>query len=204
MPSKKDFSGMRFGKLTVLNEFIKKYNKYYWLCKCDCGNEKYIGVAHLKESGTKSCGCSSMDVHIKRLTTHNMRFTRIYGIWGGMKTRCYDINNANYFRYGGRGIKVCDRWLESFQNFYDDMKDGYDDSLSLDRKNNESDYCKENCKWSNRTEQANNRRTTKLVEYKGEIKTLKQWAIHFNIKPYLIYQRINRDKRTFEQALELN
>jgi hypothetical protein len=114
--------------------------------------------------------------------------TRFYKIWSNMKTRCYNENIKEYYRYGGRGITVCDKW-QTFGGFFDDMFESYDECLSLDRIDNDGNYCKSNCKWSTKREQANNRKTNRFIEWNGMVKTLEEWGRVLNIKSSCLRQR---------------
>ena len=137
-----------------------KNSQYFSLYRCDCGTEKEIMDSSVKRGNTKSCGCLLRENGRKTAklnTTHGMRYTKEYECWKSMKQRCSNPNKDGYKNYGGRGIKVCDRWLNSFENFYADMGPkpvGH----SIDRINNDGNYEPKNCKWSSNSDQAYNRR----------------------------------------------
>lgn len=174
-----DLSGKRFGRLVVIN-----YNgKYKWLCLCDCTNYSLGSSSSLNSGDKKSCGCLQKELLSDRSIKHNMRHTTEYEIWAGMKKRCYNPKCKRYTGYGGRGIKVCDRWLDKargFQNFLEDMG-MRPEGKSLDRfPNNDGDYSKENCRWATNEEQARNKRTNVWIEYEGLNMILNDWAIKFN------------------------
>jgi len=120
---------------------------------------------------------------------HGMNATKPYYIWGSMKGRCYNKNNQRYKNYGARGIRVCDRWKNSFINFWEDMKDGYREGLTIDRIDNNGNYCKENCRWSTPTEQNRNKTNTIFIEYKGVKKRLTQWAKELGINENTLRSR---------------
>ena len=156
--------GVKYGKLTVLEEYreVKSgRNRIYLKCKCECGTVTSVVKDKIRSGHTKSCGC----LRKEKKPTHGMRWTRFYKIWQGIKERCHNENNQAYKDYGGRGIKVCERW-QSFENFRDDMYDGYlkhveehgEQQTSIDRIDNDGNYMQSNCKWSTRTEQCRNRR----------------------------------------------
>lgn len=126
-----------------------------------------------------------------------------YRIWQSMKDRCRNSNNVGYPNYGGRGIKVCDRWLDSehgFENFLEDMGPCPGPGYSIERKDNDGDYCPENCVWATRLEQANNRRTNVLLEYQGKLKTIAEWARLYRINSNTLWSRLAR-KWSVEKAL---
>lgn len=122
--------------------------------------------------------------------THGMRYTKIYACWKNMKIRCNNPNAQNFYLYGGRGITVCDRWIDSFINFYEDMKEGHDDSLSLERIDPDGNYCKENCRWATMPEQARNKRNTAYITYKGVTKRAHDWAELIGANPKTLSRRV--------------
>lgn len=159
-----DIRGMRFGKLVAI-EFVENSPRgNIWLCKCDCGGYKKVITGVLRLGSCKSCGCiSKMGTY-----THGMENTRQYRIWGAMKSRCDNYQRKDY---GERGIKYSQKW-KKFENFWNDMQEGYADNLSLERRNNDGNYTKSNCKWATRAEQSRNKRNNVWVELDG-VKMLK-------------------------------
>jgi len=188
-------TGQKFGRLTVIKKIgSNKWRKTIWLCKCDCGNEKSIIGLHLKSGNTKSCGCVRKETFNN--LKHGMAKTRFYTIWNGIKKRCNNPKYIEYKIYGGRGIKVCKSW-NKFENFRDDMLESYlehqknNDYTSIDRINNNGNYCKENCRWATMKEQNNNQRTNRLITYKGKTQNIKQWADELEINYNTLFWRIN-------------
>jgi hypothetical protein len=199
----KDLTGMTFGKLKVENySHSVKYNghsKAVWNCKCECGNSAQVFTCHLTSGHTQTCGCSHIEAAHKLNYKHGMSKTRFYEIWLNIHKRCYEPNNQAYPNYGGRGITVCKEWHE-FENFYRDMYSTYTNKATIDRIDNNSSYSKDNCKWSNRTEQSNNRRSNRVIEFEGELETLAEWCRIKNLHYKAVHRRL-KIGWSIEQAL---
>lgn len=153
-----DITGQRFGQLIAVCLVGKSENgDAQWKCLCDCGKTTVVKYAHLKNGAVKSCGCWNKAPKKHGLTAKSIR-PRIYGIWEGMKQRCNNPKVDRYPRYGGRGIKVCQEWMDSFESFYKwAMSHGYADNLTIDRINNDGDYTPDNCRWVTIAENIKNR-----------------------------------------------
>jgi hypothetical protein len=168
-----DLSGKIFSRLKVIQRADNDaHGNAQWLCRCECGNNVTITGTRLIRHIIKSCGCLRRDSCIERSTTHGKKKTRIYRIWLNMKNRCYNEKDPHYDYWGGRGITVCDEWCNDFKAFYEwAMSHGYADDLSVDRRNNDENYCPENCRWATFKEQTDNRRPygTAKVKKQGEV-----------------------------------
>lgn len=189
-----DYIGSKYGKLTIVSYDTKKGNSHYVNCKCDCGNTKSIRLLRLKSGETKSCGCIRKELFKKNKkdkTTHGQTGTRLYNIYRSMKSRCYiKKNNKNYHSYGGRGIKICDEWLNDFESFYNwSYANGYNDDLTIDRIDNNGNYEPNNCRWITEAEQHNNTSRNINITYNGETKTLKQWSESVGINYHTLKKR---------------
>jgi len=197
-----DLVGQRFGRLVVMELIGRINNNIRWNCICDCGKTTIVQGGNLPNGNTKSCGCYRKEQTSERITIHghlkNKLITRIYKCWQHMMERCYNSSCKEYKYYGGRGIKVCERW-HKFENFYKDMGNK-PEGMTLDRKNNDGDYCLENCRWATKEEQANNKRNNHWIEYQGETKTLAQWARSLDIKAATLGRRL-RVGWSIERAL---
>lgn len=193
---RKDYCGKKFNFMEVIRDepdrIFKAGNRARMvLCRCECGQEKVVQLGGLISGGVKSCGCLQKERASSSNKTHGMKETRIYKIWSGMKKRCNNTACAAYKNYGGRGIKYEERW-EKFENFFNDMSNSYSGQLSLDRIDNDGDYCLSNCRWATREEQANNTRNNHFITINGICKTVSQWSRETGINRVTISNRINK------------
>lgn len=175
-----NLSGKRYGKLTVQKLlYSKKQNdgkhySHYYLCRCDCGNEKIVVNSNLLTGNTQSCGCLKKEKpnHKK----HNLSKHKLYRVYKTMINRCYNPKNISFKIYGKRGIAVCKEWQQDFMIFYNwAINAGYKEGLSIDRIDVNGNYEPTNCRWATTKEQSNNRRTNRFISYKGETHTISQW-----------------------------
>lgn len=173
MGNKHDLQGKRFGKWTVIKEDGRIGSNVAWLCRCDCGNVARVRATALVNGYSKSCGCN----RIHAITTHNATGTPLFDVWRNIKERCTNPNYKTYGNYGGRGIKVCDEWLESFESFYEwAVNNGYKQGLSIDRIDVDGNYEPSNCRWETNKVQARNKRNTVFLEHNGVRKRLIEWS----------------------------
>lgn len=193
-----DRIGEKYGRLTVVSRAPNKSERdtnARWQCECECGRKCIQYGQDLKRGKVVSCGCWNAE---KRFT-HGMSHTDTNQVWRSMKDRCTNPNATGYHNYGGRGIAVCERW-DKFENFLADMgirPVGY----TIDRIDNDGNYCPENCRWATTKEQLNNQRRNRFYELNGERKTIAEWAEKLGVNWSTIRNRIDRYGWTLERAL---
>lgn len=188
-----DLVGKRFGRRVVLKRApdrkigVSKFQiKRAWVCRCDCGKEQIVSGTTLAQGMGKSCGCLISDTHRK----HGRYRTETYKIWAGMKSRCLRKKHESYKNYGGRGIKVCKRWMK-FENFLADMGER-PRGLSIDRINVSGNYERKNCRWATAKEQANNKRKVRLITHDGVTMSFNQWCRLRNLSYMALHARLVR------------
>lgn len=159
----KDIAGQRFGRLIAVSRSGTR-SPAHWLCKCDCGAEKVINGAWLRDGTCRSCGCYRSERMVKMNTVHGMKGTSEYAAWSAMVERCHNSKHAAWKNYGGRGIKVCEDWRASFENFYRDVGKKTTRDHTLDRINNDGNYEPSNVRWATYKEQALNRKNCERDE----------------------------------------
>lgn len=186
-----EWAGLKFGNWTILEEVSGKK----CLCACECGKVKEVYKGNLTSGGSISCGCTA-----QRHYKHGFAGTPIYAVWCNMITRCYEPTVESWIYYGGRGITVCDRWLNSFENFYEDMGDVPFQDAQIDRVNNDDCYFKENCRWSTATENARNKSNTIFLTFENKTLTLMAWSEITGISDKTLRKR-RRSGWTVEQML---
>lgn len=177
-----DLTGQKYNRLTITSFSHIKDRNYYWNCKCDCGNEVVINIRSLKTGTTKSCGCWNKETRSIRGVTHGMKDQRIYHIHENIKQRCTNSNNNRYKDYGGRGIKICEEWLQ-FETFYAwAQSNEYDNTLTIDRIDNNGNYYPENCRWVTPKEQTKNKRSNVMLTLGDKTQCAMDWSKELNIK----------------------
>jgi hypothetical protein len=180
-PRLEDLSGRRFGQLTA-----KTYlGNRRWLCVCDCGRETAVTNYALKDGTTKSCGCRHY------AGTHGMARHPLYRLWNNMVDRCYDPKCHAYPNYGGRGIRVCERWRNSPAAFIADVSPRPSPKHTIDRVNNDGDYEPGNWRWATPTQQHRNTRKNRVIQYRGETRCLADWADVFGLLSKTIGRRLD-------------
>lgn len=210
-----DLSGLKFGRLTVISRTAnhvassgREYTQY--LCRCDCGNT-CIALSQDLTSGKKTnCGCLTGKLLSEATTLRNTKHgdahrigkrNRLYQLWIGIKRRCYNKNDKSYVRYGGKGISVCEEWLNSYENFKEwALANGYDINAprgvcTIDRIDSSGDYCPENCRFVSYAVQGDNRNGVIHITYNGETHNLSQWANILGIKRTTLLERYKKGFR---------
>lgn len=203
-PVDPNVSGKRFGKL-VAGEAVRKGSKWRINCRCDCGKEKSVQYDNLKCGNTISCGCHRRNKTIMRSTKHGdcRRGKRAceFTTWVTMIDRCTNPKTKHFNRYGGRGITVCQKWMDSYEAFLNDVGRRPSQKHSIDRINNDGNYEPGNVRWATSLEQNNNRRDNVIWEFSGKRQTIGQWGQELNIKPKLLWQRAFVAKWSLEKTL---
>lgn len=198
--------GKRFGKLTIVSfDHSGEWYEKFYLCKCDCGSKKVVRIKCLRRGDTKSCGCIQREM-MRTRPGHRMSKTRFYRIYAGIRKRCLSETCGNYADYGGRGIKVL--W-KSFDEFKEDMYESYlqhinefgERNTSINRVDNDGNYCKENCEWETCQRQTYKKRSSIMITYRGEVKCLAEWAKEYNVSQSRLRQRINKLGWSFDRAI---
>lgn len=200
-----DLTGKRFERLYVIGVADDGKRKTSYIVQCDCGTIKKARADGLLSGAIKSCGCLHREILRKnaenapmrvkcRETGHKVGGTRLYDIWQGMKSRCYNRNDPKYYRYGGRGISICDEWKTDFVAFYDwSISNGYTDNFTIDRINNDGNYEPSNCRWTTNKEQCNNRSTNINITIGNATKTLTEWCKIFDVDYKKVHARYARN-----------
>lgn len=198
-----DITGKKFGRLTAIKLHHNKIRnngktRQYWLCKCDCGNEKIVLKSALGKT-VFSCGCLQKEKAkiscVKNFTKHSLSNTRLFKIWINMKDRCFNEKNSAYKNYGGRGINVCEEWSMDFMNFYNwAITNGYNDNLTIDRIDNNGNYKPDNCRWATRKEQGRNKRNNIKILYQNKIYCASELAELMRISHKKILNKIKNNQ----------
>lgn len=196
-----DMTGKKFNRLTVIKRVYREgCKKVLWLCKCDCGELDIVEGYALRNDKVKSCGCLREEAVKAKSITHGLAHTPIYNVWCSMKARCMNSNNEHYSDYGGRGIKVCDEWRHDFTSFYNwAIENGFNEGLTLDRKNVNGNYEPSNCRWVDMQTQQNNRRDNRKIKFEDEEYSISEFARKLSLPYDYVYARLARDYKSERQ-----
>ena len=183
-----DLTGRLFGRLTAIRRAPNDKNRNTrWECQCSCGSKRNVQAGALKAGIVVSCGC----LKAERLRTFGLSKHPLWWTYKNMLRRCYNKHDPAFHRYGGRGIYVCQRWINSPQSFFDDMGPKPAGS-QIERINNDGPYSTENCRWDTPLQQSNNRRSNRFITYAGKKQTVMQWSRETGINRRTIEQRLNK------------
>lgn len=201
----KDRTGKRYGRIVVIRLIESRPRGLsLWLCRCNCGTVLNLTSKRLSNKAIESCGCKKIEVvsALKNRLTHGMVGTPEYRSWQHMKERCLNKKSKSYPAYGGRGIKICQEWIDSFEAFLKSVGNRPSTRHSIDRfPDNNGNYEPGNVRWATASEQARNRRTNNIIELNGQQKTLAEWSESTGISVYTIMSRLYQSKWSVEKSL---
>lgn len=198
----KNITGKKFGRWIVIKPTRPIKRSWSWLCKCECGIIREVAGNSLRLKKSQSCGCLQKEIVSKTRHGHARHIgsgpSPTYRTWQRMRARCNNLNDSNYKHYGGRGIKINKKW-NKFEHFLNDMGER-PQNMTIDRINNNGNYCKKNCKWSTINEQLRNKRNTHFVSFNGKTLCVADWEKIIHIPRKKLYYRLNKGwtiKRAF-------
>jgi hypothetical protein len=199
--------GMKFGRWTIKKFLYEtKHRDKYYLCVCDCGTEKEVNLKSMKRGLSTSCGCRRSEVTTVRSIRHGhskrINKSSEYRAWCNIRNRCLNHNVKSYKDYGGRGIKVCDAWLNSFENFLKDMGEKPSEKHTIDRIDVNGNYEPSNCRWATTVEQSRNKRNTVLISYDGKSLTLSEWSELTGVKRSTLSMRFYNYNWSAKEVIE--
>ena len=182
-----DISNKRFGRWLALRYLGNRR----WLCRCQCGTEKSVPGHYLRRGASRSCGCLQVELFVAKYKTHGKKHTPEWRAWSSMRCRCLNPNHAAWSRYGGRGITICRRWLDSFQAFLNDLGPKPGPGYSLDRIDNSGNYEPGNCRWATRIQQERNKRSNRRFDWEGRSYTLSELGSKCGLLPGTLADRLD-------------
>jgi len=194
----KDLTGKTFNYLTVLK--LAQTKPVLWLCRCECGVEKFIDTSNLVRGSTKSCGCMKAQLVSRATSTHRESGTAEYRTWVSMRSRCKYPSVNGYKNYGGRGITVSPEWMHDYPQFLKDMGRKPSKEYSIERKDTDGNYERDNCFWATPREQNRNKRMNRVLEFNGESMIITDWAEKIGVSVQTLSQRLTRGD-SLEKAL---
>lgn len=204
MPAFIDLTGQVFGRWTITGYVGKGSGR--WHAICECGTAATVNGQNLRRGVSTSCGCLRNESVKKSRTTHGAtcdgKSPKTYSIWKAMKKRCSNPSSADYVYYGGKGIKVCDRWVKSYQSFLDDMGECPSPDMTIDRIDPGKDYAPDNCRWASRQKQSENRSTTKIINYQGEAMSICSFAKRIGKNSTTVWRNIVLQGLTPDQVAD--
>lgn len=185
-----DMTGQTVGRWTVLG--LSRAGRHpQWRCRCACGVERNVGGENIRRGLSQSCGCLREDQPNPNFR-HGLTRSSEWIIWYGMRQRCYYKRHSSYHLYGARGITVCERWQHSFEAFLQDMGPRPSKQHSIERRDGDGHYEPSNCYWATSAEQGRNQRTNRHLEFRGETKTLSDWARTAGLRVALLHGRLKK------------
>lgn len=190
----KNLEGQRFGRLLVKSFYGTRRLQcgkqiHFYECLCDCGQSVNVNAANLRRGSTISCGCFRREFASKQSTKHGMYTSITYSSWSAMLTRCRNPNHTFWKHYGGRHVTFCERWM-IFSHFLEDMGERPSLKYSLDRIDNNGNYCKENCRWATQKEQHRNTRSNRMITFQGKTACLTEWAEIIGVEKCTLHKRL--------------
>ncbi len=169
-----------------------KHRASMWFCRCNCGTERTVTGGALESGDSQSCGCRIVEHVLRDLRTHGGSYKREYNIWKNMRARCGRKSHRAYHNYGGRGVKVCERWRESFAAFLEDMGASPTARHSIERIDNAKGYEPGNCQWATQAEQMRNTRRNRHLTHNGETLTITDWAARLGVVASSLFKRVSK------------
>lgn len=192
--------GQKFGRLTTV-EKTHRWREEHWVCSCECGGNSLSAASALRNGRSRSCGCLKNEMARSRRLKHGRRGTSLYNRWASMIQRCENPNDRWYESYGGRGVTVCERWKNSFEDFLVDVGEPPTPKHQLDRIDNDKGYEPGNVRWATPRQQSVNKRTTVYAELDGVKRPLIEWCEILNLNYRVVKQRFGRLRWSAEKSL---